>query len=259
MDGINWGGLVQRTNPLAELAQGLQVGTEMRQAKERENLFRQRQAHEIEQDRRVNAREDRAIALDQENRLERGLLGYMARTDPAAAARKAVEVGQVDMADSFSKMDEDQRAAARERAGVLAAYVESLQEPQPGQPAPTPQSIKAQILQDAEALEELGFTRQQIEAFEPTLSNLAGLKAKALGLKGMLEERNRLRDDKRAEAKDREMQQYREDMLALAGRRVGVTERREGRQGAAPRAGGGGDGGARGPAPAGGAPWERKW
>lgn len=216
MSDINWAGLVNRTNPFASFSEGLMQGAQMRQERERENLFRQKLA-----------REERALAkaeaADTENRFEQGMLGYMARKDPRAAQAKAVEVGQYELADKFGKLDETQRKQAGERAGVLAAYVESLQTPQPGQPAPTPQTIKAQIMQDADALAELGFTREQLQAFEPTPANMARLRAEALGLKGVLEQRNAERDDRRADDAAAETKRANRERERQGNARLGIA------------------------------------
>ena len=224
MSDINWAGLVQRTNPFGEFADGMARGQEMRQSRVRENLFMQKQAAEAKQ-------LAKAEALDDENRLERGILGNMARTDPRAAAAKAVEVGQFDMAGELSKLDENQRKVARENAEDLGGFASGLL----GLPL---EQRKGVIEQAAPILTQKGFKPEQIQAFDPSDANLQALVSSSMTLKTALEEANRKRDDARATERDAEMSQYREDMLDIAGRRVGVTERREGRA-----ASGGGRGG----------------
>ena len=184
MDGINWGLAVNRTNPFAEFSEGMMRGQDMKRERERENLFAERLAYERQREERELAKEAeaerKAAALDQENRLERGLLSNMARKDPRGAQFKAMEVGQDDLARQFGQMSDEQREAAKERAGVLLAYVESLN-------GKSPQEVKAQIMQDADALTELGYTREQLEAFQPTPVAMAKLRTEALGIKGYLE------------------------------------------------------------------------
>lgn len=234
MDGINWGGLAPRVNVFDQLSEGLMRGTEMRQQRERANLFAQKQAFEMEEAKRARAKEDRELATDNENRLERGIIGHMAAKDPKAAAAKAVEVGQFDLAKELSALNESQRKVARENAEDLGGFAVALKN------VPYDQR-KAVIAQAQDTLIGYGFTPDKIAAFDPTDEALDAQAAGAFDLKSALEEANRKRDDARAAAKDDEMSQYREDMLALAGRRVGVSERREGRV-ASGRGGGRGGG-----------------
>lgn len=206
---INWGGLVQRTNPFAEFQQGMESGRTRRLDEDRANLFAQEQQYRMEERQRGRAKED-------ENNLEQGLVSHMARTDPRAAQAKAVEVGQYDMADQIGKLDAQQREVAKERTGILVAYLDSLQ----GQDEAT---AKAQIMQDAPALMELGYTQEQIQGFSATPANVARMKAEALGLKGLLEQQNKDRDDKRADDKAKADEAYRAKTLAQGDRRIGLS------------------------------------
>jgi hypothetical protein len=223
MSDINWGGLVQRTNPFGEFADGMARGQDMRRQKERDNLFAQKQAFEMEESQRSRQKEEAAAAR------QAGVGSAIGKGDYAGAREAAG--GDLAMLKQIGELDEQQRKVVQERNGTLVAYLSQL--------PPDPNAAKAMIMQDAPALKELGFTDEQIAGFQPTPQNIALMKAKALGLEGMLKDADRVRDDKRASEKDAEMSQYREDMLGLAGRRVGVSERREGRV-----ASGGGRGGA---------------
>lgn len=185
MSDINWAGLVNRTNPFAEFSEGMARGTGIRQERERTNLFAQKQAFEMEEAQRERAKEEAATA-------RQASVGAAIGKGDYAGARTAAG-GDLATLKAIGELDEQQRKVVQERNGVLAAYLTQLE----GQ---DPSTAKAQIMQDAPALMELGFTQEQIAGFQPTPQNLAMMKARALGLEKMLAETDRLRDDKRAEA-----------------------------------------------------------
>jgi hypothetical protein len=217
MSDINWGLAVNRTNPFAEFTQGMEQGRQRRQDEDRANLFAEEQKYRIEERRKKDQ-------LDREERMARGILGHVAKTDPRAAATKAVEVGQYDLADQFSKLDANQRKIARDNAEDLGGFAATIkaQVPDVGQ-------RKAIIAQARETLKGYGLKDEQIDAFEPTDDNLQGLIAQSMTLTQALQEQNRQRDDKRAEARDAEMAEYREAMKGFAGDRVALARQREGR------------------------------
>lgn len=214
MSEINWGLAVNRTNPFAEAINGFQQGTEMRRQTERDNLFAQRQEFEIAEANRKRMAEEAAAARKAK------VGGYVAQGD-YAGARTAAE-GDFDMLESIGKLDEAQRKAARDNAEDLGGFAAALK----GVPY---EQRRAIIAQARETLTGYGFKPEQLDAFDPTDQALDAQVMGAMDLKTALEEANRQRDDARAGERDDEMRQYRQDMLSLAGRRVGVSERREGR------------------------------
>lgn len=235
MSDINWAGLVQRTNPFAEFQQGMESGRQRRLEEDRANLFaKEQQARE--QDRQ------RAMAEDQENRLERGILGHMAKTDPRAASQKALEVGQYELGDQFAKMDANQRKIARDNAEDLGGFAATLLAQVPYE------QRKSVIAQARQTLESYGLKPEKIDGFDPTDEALQGLVASSMTLTQALAEQRAKRDDDRQAARDEEMADYRKAMLGLSGERIGLARQREARV-----AKGGGKGGAKpaGPRPTG--------
>lgn len=209
MDGINWNGLVQRSNPFSSLSEGFQAGTDMRRDRERDAMLRQKQAA----DARALARTE---ALDNENRLERGIIGNMAGKDPRAAAAKALEVGQFDLAEQLGKLDEGQRKAARERAEDLGGFAATLAQ----QPY---EARKAIIQQAAPILQELGFKPEQITGFDPSDQALQALVASSTDLKTALEEANRKRDDARADMTAEEAKRHNRTLEGQGAARIGIA------------------------------------
>lgn len=208
MSDINWAGLNNRTNPFGEFADGLQRGTDMRRQQERDNIFKERHAFEMEEATRKRAAEEATATR------KAAVGGAVAKGDFGAARTAAG--GDFDMLESIGKLDAEQRKTAAERAGVLVAYVDSMQGKQP-------QEIKAQIMQDAPALIELGYTQEQLAAFVPTPTNLARLRAEALGLKGVLEQRDREADNTRADAQAAEVRRANGVRERQGERRIGIA------------------------------------
>lgn len=208
MSDINWAGLVNRTNPFAEFSEGMTRGANIRQEQERTNLFAQKQAFEVEEANRKRMAEEAAMARQQR------VGAAIGKGDYGAARTEAG--GDLETLKAIGELDEQQRKLVQERNGVLAAYLTQLE----GQP---PEAAKAQIMQDAAALMELGFSQEQIAGFQPTPQNLAMMKARALGLEKMLAEQNSLRDDKRAEATAAETARANRAREAQGDRRIGIA------------------------------------
>lgn len=209
MAEINWGALVQQRNPFDNFAEGMQGGAQMRMDRERQNLFAQEHAYKLEE-------RKRALAEDQENRLERGIVGHMARTDPRGAQKKAVEVGQFDLAAEMGKLDESQRKAARENAEDLGGFASGLLS------VPYEQR-KGVIAQARPILIQKGFTEQQIDAFDPSDQGLQALVTSAMDLKTALEEANRQRDDKRQAETAAEARRHNSVLEKQGDARVGIA------------------------------------
>lgn len=193
MDGINWGGLVQRRNFFDELADGLSKGEGIRLERQRNDMLQQRQQFEMDEAQRKAAKEA-ALEARQKN------VGAAVAKGDYAGARNAAE-GDFDMLKSIGELDEAQRKQAAERSGVLVAYIDSLE-------GKTPEDIKAQIMQDAPALMELGYTQEQLTNFQPSPGVLAKMRAEALGLKGLLEQRDREADNARADNQAKEAERH---------------------------------------------------
>lgn len=88
--------------------------------------------------------------------------------------------GLAQVEDVIGKMDDRQRAQAKARADTLAAAAQTLR----GLPY---EQRRAALMQMAPTLEPLGLTAEQLQAFDPTDTNIGGVVAQALGVKGLLE------------------------------------------------------------------------
>jgi hypothetical protein len=181
---INWAGLNNRRNPFSDFAEGLQGGADMRRQRERDNLFAQRQAFEIEEATRRRAQEDALAARKAE-------VGAAVATGDLGAARKAAG-GDFDMLESIGKLDAQQRKIAQDNAEDIGGFAAGLSQ------APYEQR-KAIIAQARPILLQKGFTEQQIDAFDPSDANLQGLVTSSMDLKTALGEVARKADDKRAD------------------------------------------------------------
>jgi len=221
---INWDGLKSR-NLFADFQGGAELGKERRQTnlkREVLNVFATdpakaeqmaMQMGDLETAEAIRKRREATTA-----RNNRGLVGVVAQTNgPAVAQQKALQVGQPELAEMYGKMDESQKKAAAERAGVLVAYLDSFQ----GKGEP---EILAQIQQDAPALMELGFTEQQIRGFRPTPQNIAMMRTQALGLKGELEQRDRVADNQRQDATLAEQRRANQAREGISRGQLGVAQ-----------------------------------
>jgi len=221
---INWDGLKSR-NLFADFQGGAELGKERRQAnlkREVLNVFATDPAKaeqmalstgQLEMAEAIRKRREATTA-----RNNRGLVGVVAQTKgPAVAQQKALQVGQPELAEMYGKMDESQKKAAAERAGVLVAYLDSFQ-------GKDEAAILAQIQQDAPALVELGFTEQQIRGFRPTPQNIAMMRTQALGLKGELEQRDRVADNERDARRITESERHNRTQEGISRGQLGVAQ-----------------------------------
>lgn len=222
-------------NPFGEFVDGFQQGRETARQKERDNLFAQRQEFEMGEARRRQEAQDAAMRRQE-------AVGAAIGKNDYAGARQAAG-GDLDMLSAIGKLDAERKAQLSELAEVSARQLYTLRGLPPEQQAQRWQQIVPSLVQRGLDPKELEIDFSDPTAIEREI-------AEAMSLKDMIAQTNAQRDDERAALKDREMQEYRDQMLALAGRR-------EGRMAAG---GGGRSGGGGGrPAPTGGAPWERKW
>jgi hypothetical protein len=208
MSDINWSLAVNRTNPFGEFADGLQRGADMRRQTERDNIFKERHAFEMEQANRQRQQEEALAARKAE------VGGAVAKGDFGAARQAAG--GDFDMLESIGKLDEAQRKAARENAEDVGGFAAGLMQ------AP-PEQRKAIIAQARPILKEKGFSDEQIDGFDPSDANLQALVTSSMGLKTALEEANRKRDDKRAEMTAEEARRHQREMEAQGRSRIGLA------------------------------------
>lgn len=230
MSDINWAGLVQRRNPFSDFAEGMERGSDMRlQRQEADQEAARREAYNLFTTDPAGAEKALLAAGDVRGaeamrqrresdgqRFNRGMLGMMAQKDPQAAQERAFQVGEYDFADKIGKLDEQQRKAAAERAGVMVAYIDSFA-------GKSPEEIRAQIMQDAPALMELGYSQEQLANFQPTPGVIAKMRAEALGLKGVLEQRDREADNKRADDQAAETKRYHGVLENQGNARIGIA------------------------------------
>lgn len=128
---------------------------------------------------------------ERQDQERRAALNMAAKGDIPGATSAAN--GDPDALDAISKMDEAQRSAAKERAGVLVSVFSNLERMDPNQA----RSYKSAV---APSLVASGmFTQEQIDRFDPTPDNIATMKAQALGLKGVLDQDYRDRELRRRE------------------------------------------------------------
>lgn len=176
MDRINWDG-IGRNNPFASFAEGYQTGDAIRQQRMQTQMLQRKQ--QMEEDKLA-----RELAATQAAEQRKRNVGTAVAAGNYAGAITAAD-GDFETIKAINEMDEASRKAAKERAGVLVAYLDNLKGPD-GKPL-APDQAKATILQDAPALMELGFSKEQIEGFDPSPQNLARLRAQAFGLQRKLE------------------------------------------------------------------------
>jgi hypothetical protein len=202
MDGINWNGLVQRTNPFDSFSQGLQNGSELRQARiKADQEAARREAYNLF-GKDPKAAEDALLATGDldgaetiRKRREAGeadtrrkaAAGKVATGDYKGAQTVAIEGGDFDMAKSIAQMDSESRKAARERAEDLGGFALGIK----GLPYEQRKSV---IAQAKPILLEQGFSAEQIDAFDPTDDNIAALAASATDLKTALDQADKERD-----------------------------------------------------------------
>lgn len=210
MDGINWGGLVNRTNPFASFSEGLQQGSQMRYDQERQNLFRQ------EQEARMAERTEKARA-DRENRLETGIVGHMAKTDPRAAQAKAVEVGQYELADQIGKLTAEQRKVAEEHADSIATALLPLKDMPPEKAAEMWAQMKPWFAQRGFPEESLSIDFNQPGIVQAHISE-------ATTLKDALAQRNVEADDRRADGQAAEARRHNSVTEKQGAARVGIAQ-----------------------------------
>jgi hypothetical protein len=220
MSDINWAGLGNQRNVFAEMADGLQRGTDIRRQNERDNLFAQRQEFEIGQAKRQAEIED-------EQRRRKTNVGAAVTKGDYQGARQAAE-GDFDLLTSIGKLDAEQRQAARERAEDLGGFAAALMQ----QPY---EQRKAILAQAQETLIGYGFTPEQLAAFDPSDQALQAQVASSMDLKTALEEANRQRDDRRANEAFEETkrarsvaEKQRERQLGISAGSLGVSRARLG-------------------------------
>jgi hypothetical protein len=112
---------------------------------------------------------------------QKAILSQYAK-DPAAAHNAAYATGDPGIVDMVSKLDENQRQVALEKAQRLAAVAFKLKQTPYEQRKPALQQL-APALQGA-----YGFTPEQIAAFDPSDATLDGIISQGMDLKTLIEQ-----------------------------------------------------------------------
>lgn len=237
MDDINWGGLVNRTNPFAEYSDGLQRGVQMRDDRIKiQREHERRKAYNLfatdpkgaetalmsagDIDGAETIRKRRMAVAEEARRARVG--GMVAKKDYAGAQAEAMGGGDFDMAASIANMDSESRKAARERSEDLGGFALAIK----GQPY---EQRKAIIAQARPILMEQGFTPEQIAAFDPTDANIQSLVASATDLKTALEQADRQADNQRADSQASETARHNRASEGQGNARIGIARSRESR------------------------------
>lgn len=167
--------------------------------------------------------------------------------DPAAATQLATgrrQEKRQDAADAVA-LDDRQKKAASERAGMLASYAQSLKA------IPDPAARKAKLAQDAPQLIQRGLTAEMINGFDPSDQNIDQVTSDSLGLKDKLDLDLKNATFKAGRADQQFDQTFKTNQfgetvrhnkvdegqgsarLGLEGQRVAIARQSEGRQAAA--------------------------
>lgn len=221
MDGINWGGLVQRRNFFDELADGFSKGQEIR-------LDRQHAAAQAEQQQFQREEILRKRGIEEADMRRKANVGAAVAKGDFAGARTAAE-GDFDLIKSVGELDDAQKKAAREKADDLAGFA-AVVKLQPYE------KRRAIITEATDVLAGYGFTPDKIAAFDPTDAALDAQIARAMDLKTALEEANRQRDDARADKQAKETERHNRAGEATASRNARTAESNSARGWAAHRA-----------------------
>lgn len=194
-------GALQHANPFAAYSQGQEVGQKNRQQaarREAGNVFSTdpNRAAEIlmgagDYEAGLTLRKYSQQAAQDAAR--KSALGKYAAGDVKGAQSDALNAGDVETVNAINSMSDADRKRSRENNETLGGYAQSLLgEVQSGRM--TPETVKAQILQDTPHLLQLGFTQEQIDGFDPSPQNLQMLVRKGMDLKTIFERFDKDRD-----------------------------------------------------------------
>jgi hypothetical protein len=136
--------------------------------------------------------------------------------DYAGARTIAGNAGDAATLEAIGKMDDQQKAQAKDRAEALAAAAYSLRD------VPYEQR-KARLAQMTPELTQHGLTAEAIQSFDPSDVAIQGVMSQALGLKGLLEQGNKDRTYGLQEKQFGEIQRHNRVGESTAQAQVGVA------------------------------------
>lgn len=220
---IDWGAL-QQPNIFASYAKGQEMGEERRQRQARQeagNVFstdpdRAAQILMGSGDWQSGMAVSKYAAEDRARKARQESASKYAAGDHTGARNAALASGDFDLVSEYTKMDKDQREAAKERAESLASIGVGLK----GRPY---EERKAILQRNAAALSELGLPPEAVQGFDPTDENIDAFAAQALGVKGQLEQADREADNQRADAQAEEVRRHNRVGEGQGQARIGIS------------------------------------